>query len=79
MARSSAAAVRLLTGERELTLDLHSAAARAAYSAPFATRRSALDQLARRNASTWIPLATHTEPQQVLAGLPGFSSGRRAA
>ncbi|HEY3326506.1 MAG TPA: DUF58 domain-containing protein [Novimethylophilus sp.] len=70
---------RLTDGRRHLTLDLRSAAARAAYSSAFAARRSALEQLAQRSGATWVPLATHVEPQRVLSCLPGFSVKRHAA
>jgi uncharacterized protein (DUF58 family) len=66
---------RLTDGERSLNLDLHSAAARSAYGAAFAARRSALEQLARRAGVTLLPLATHDAPEMALAAVLRRPSG----
>lgn len=58
---------RLTDGQRSLSLDLRSIAARSAYGAAFADRRLALEKLARRTGATLVPLATHTAPETVLA------------
>jgi uncharacterized protein (DUF58 family) len=58
---------RLTDGRGSLALDLRSDAARAAYLAPFAARRTRLDDLARRTGASLIPLATHLDPVKELA------------
>ena len=70
-------------GQRRLVLDLRSVAARSAYGAAFATRRLALEQLARRTGARLVPLATHLAPETVLAPalalLPGWPMSRSHA
>lgn len=58
---------RLTDGRGSLTLDLRSEAARAAYLAPFAARRTRLENLARGAGASLIPLATHQDPVTELA------------
>jgi uncharacterized protein (DUF58 family) len=58
---------RLTDGQHSLNLDLRSAAARSEYGAAFAARRAALEQLARRARATLLPLATHDDPEKILA------------
>ena len=66
----------LTDGQRRLTLDLRSDAARSAYGAAFAARRLALAHFARRSGATLLSLATHEAPETVLAAtlanLPGW-------
>lgn len=57
----------LTDGQRNVSLNLRSSAARSAYGAAFAERRLALEKLARRTGATLVPLATHLAPQAVLA------------
>lgn len=67
---------RLSDGERTLTLDLHSAAARAAYGTAFAARRTRLEQLARSVAAPLICVATDCDLSAALLPAlqrrPGF-------
>lgn len=71
---------RLSDGERSLTLDLRSAAARADYAAVFSARRATLQALARRHAASWLSLATDADPRSVLAhGRPQLIWRRSAA
>jgi uncharacterized protein (DUF58 family) len=67
---------RISDGQRSLSLDLRSVAARSAYGAAFAARRLALENLARRASAMLVPLATHVAPETVLAHtlrhLPGW-------
>jgi len=70
---------RLSDGERSLTLDLRSAAARADYAAAFAARRAALQALARRHAVSWLSLATDADPRSVLAHVRPQPIWRRSA
>lgn len=65
---------RIIDGQRSLSLDLHSPAARDAYGAAFAERRLALEQLAGRARATLVPLATHLAPETI-----GASTSRAAA
>ena len=57
---------RITDGQRSLSLDLRSPAARNAYEAGFAERRLALEQLARRARAPLLPLATHMALETIL-------------
>ena len=69
----------LTDGQRNVSLNLDSSAARSAYAAPFAERRLALEALARRAGATLVPLATHLAPQAVLAPTLLHGPGRRVS
>lgn len=60
---------RVTDGARCITLDLHTASARAAYGAAFAARRRALEGLARRSGAQLLSLATHDDPASALRAL----------
>ena len=69
---------RLNDGSSELTVDLHSTAARAAYGAAFEARRAALLQLAGRSGGALVPLATDADLARVLAAVMRQPGLRRA-
>jgi uncharacterized protein (DUF58 family) len=69
---------RLNDGAGELTVDLHSTAARAAYGAALEARRATLLQLARRSGAALLPLATDADLARVLAAFMRQNRLRRA-
>lgn len=70
---------RIGDAQGERTLDLRTAAARAAYGAPFRARRDRLASLARRLGAAMIPLATDDDPLLALRTLPGLQCGPQSA
>lgn len=58
---------QITDGQRSLSLDLRSDAARSAYGAAFAERSVALEQLARRAGAALVALATHVAIEKALA------------
>ncbi|HWJ95045.1 MAG TPA: hypothetical protein VNT33_10000, partial [Telluria sp.] len=67
-------------GRRHLSIDLHDSAARAAYAAVFAQRRTALQALARRAGATLLPLPTDCALAPALArAFPGLTGGSAPA
>lgn len=72
---------RVTDGLQTLTLDLRGGAAREAYAAAFAARRTELQKLARQAKAQLLPFATHDDPGSLaclLANRASFPHGRAA-
>lgn len=69
---------RIGDAQGEQTLDLRTAAARAAYGTPFRARRDRLASLARYVGAALIPLATDDDPLLALRALLGLPCGPRS-
>lgn len=68
---------RVSNGQRSVSLDLRSAAARNAYGAVFAERRLRLQALARQGGVRLLALATHEAPETVLRAIQAVGPGWR--
>jgi uncharacterized protein (DUF58 family) len=68
---------RFADGSRQITVNLHEAAARAAYAAPFAQRRQALTSIAQRAGAKLVTMATDCALEsQLMRAFPEAAGGR---